>query len=54
MQVIVPKCSQLAKGADVADLRVLGRIADAHVVDHAMTQRRSWASDGHQAPVDRR
>jgi len=40
------ECSQLANGADVAVLRVLGKLAHAHVVEHPMTQRRTWASDG--------
>jgi len=54
MQAITLKFSRLAKGTDVADLRVLGPLEHEHVVDHAMTQRRSLASEGHQIPVDER
>ena len=32
------ECGQLANGADVAVLRVLGKLAHAHVVEHAMAE----------------
>jgi len=33
---------QLANSTDVACLRVLSKLAHAHVVEHAMAQRRAW------------
>jgi len=47
---------ELANGANVALLRVLGHLAHAHVVDHAMAQRCTRASRGlhGSAPVDER
>ena len=47
---------ELANGADVAVLGVLGHLAHAHVVEHALAQRRdSGSCDVHgPAPVDER
>jgi hypothetical protein len=51
---------ELAHGADVALLRVLGKLAHAHVLEHALTQRRDgrgWGRGGDvhdPAPVDDR
>ncbi|NDG37958.1 MAG: hypothetical protein EBY28_00810 [Betaproteobacteria bacterium] len=45
MQVIILKCNQLAKCVDLADLRVLGPLEHAHVVDPAVMERHSCATD---------